>query len=56
MWKWLKNEENRGALGFIAGGITVVIGGLWTLFVYLDARTVEAKTPACTYASIKSLG
>jgi hypothetical protein len=36
IWWFLKAEENQKLLGLIGGGlvVVVVIGGLWTAFVY----------------------
>ena len=31
---WLRDEHNRGALGFITGGVAVVGAAVWTLYVY----------------------
>jgi len=34
-WNWLKDPDNRAILGWLGGGIAVVIGGLWTAIVYV---------------------
>jgi hypothetical protein len=31
---WLKDENNRGALGVITGGVAVVVAAAWTAYVY----------------------
>lgn len=35
LWKWLGTTSNRERLAWLGGGAVVVIGGLWTAFVYV---------------------
>ena len=39
MWNWLKDENNRGALTIVVTVFGVIIGGMWTAFVYFDGKT-----------------
>jgi hypothetical protein len=34
IWQSLQDEKNQRMLTLIGGGLAVVIGGLWTAFVY----------------------
>ncbi len=34
MWKYLRDKNNREILGWIGGGIVVVAGAAWTVFVF----------------------
>jgi hypothetical protein len=33
-WDFLSNPENRAILGWVGGGIVVVLGAIWTVFKY----------------------
>jgi hypothetical protein len=33
-WQFLQDEKNQRMLTLIGGGLVVVVGGLWTAFVY----------------------
>jgi hypothetical protein len=35
VWNWLKDPDNRGTLGWFGGGIALVAGALWTVFIYV---------------------
>lgn len=35
LWTFLSQDRNRQVLGWIGGGLAVVVGGLWAAFVYL---------------------
>jgi hypothetical protein len=34
IWQFLQDEKNQRMLTLIGGGLVVVVGGLWTAFVY----------------------
>jgi hypothetical protein len=34
LWIWLSRERTRKVLGFLGGGLAVVIGALWQLYVH----------------------
>jgi hypothetical protein len=34
VWSFLGSKKNREIIGWIGGGIVVIIAGLWTAFVY----------------------
>ncbi len=36
LWSFLGAKENREIIGWLGGGIAIVIVGLWTAFVYLS--------------------
>lgn len=46
MWKWLRNESNRGALGLVGGGVAALAAAGWTVFEYIDAGPSEPASPA----------
>jgi hypothetical protein len=49
IWDFLQNESNRAVLGWIGGGIVIVIGGLWAVFRFFLSKKVKKKgTPAPT--------
>jgi len=35
LWKFLRQDRNRQILGWLGGGLVVVVAGLWAVFVYL---------------------
>ncbi len=37
-WKWLLDEQNRGALGMIGAALAVAVAACWKVFVYLSPR------------------
>jgi hypothetical protein len=41
-WQFLQDEKNQRMLTLIGGGLVVVVGGLWTAFVYFFSAP-EAK-------------
>jgi hypothetical protein len=44
IWQFLQDEKNQRMLTLIGGGLAVVVGGLWTAFVYFFPAP-EAKPP-----------
>ena len=50
-WTFLSNDKNRAVLGWIGGGIVVVIGALWAVFVYLVPPSKPVSPPADVTAS-----
>jgi hypothetical protein len=36
LWSFLSAKGNREIVGWLGGGIVIVIAGLWTAFVYFD--------------------
>ncbi|QBR71503.1 hypothetical protein CU048_09675 [Beijerinckiaceae bacterium] len=34
LWVFLKSEDNQKLLGWIGGGLALIAGGLWAVFVY----------------------
>jgi hypothetical protein len=44
IWPFLQDEKNQRMLTLIGGGLVVVIGGLWTAFIYFFPAH-EAKPP-----------
>jgi hypothetical protein len=56
LWSFIGQEENRKILGWIGGGLVVVITGLWAAFVYFsDTPKATASTPS-VQASCGSVG
>lgn len=45
-WKFLRKNKNRAVLGWIGGGIVVVISALWALFVYLAPPSKSGSAPS----------
>jgi len=56
LWSFIGQEENRRILGWIGGGLAVVIGGLWTAFVYFSDTPRIAANPPGVVASCGSVG
>ena len=46
MWTLISSEKNRKTLSWLGAGLLVIIGGIWTWYTYLDARSRESKAPA----------
>jgi hypothetical protein len=45
IWAFLQDESNRTVLGWIGGGIVVVLGGLWTAYKFFSSKQ-KPKTPS----------
>ena len=43
IWQFLQDEKNQRMLTLVGGGLVVVVGGLWTAFVYFFPAP-EAKS------------
>jgi hypothetical protein len=37
LWSFLSAKSNREIIGWLGGGIVIVIAGLWTAFVYFNS-------------------
>jgi hypothetical protein len=46
MWKFLRNKSNREIIGWIGGGLVVVCGALWAVFVFFYTPTRSGPSPA----------
>ena len=46
LWDFLVDPTNRTVLGWIGGGIVVVVGGIWAVVKFLFTRKREENTPA----------
>ena len=51
VWNFLSNDKNRAVLGWIGGGVVVVIGALWAAFVYFVPPSKPVPPPASVEAS-----
>ena len=50
IWAFLQDESNRPVLGWIGGGIVVVVGGIWAAFKFFVAEK-KKKPPAPTVSA-----
>jgi len=50
-WNYLSDDKNRAVLGWIGGGVVVVISALWALFVYFVPPSKPVSPPADVTAS-----
>ena len=50
VWNFLRNDKNRAVLGWISGGVVVVIGALLAAFVYLVPSSKSRAPPASVEA------
>ncbi len=41
IWSFLGSKKNREIIGWLGGGIVIVIAGLWTAFVYFHPPKIE---------------
>jgi hypothetical protein len=48
LWAFLKDGQNREILGWLGGGLVVVIGGLWAAFKFLHAKSKDERPAAPT--------
>jgi len=55
MWSFLQNKKNREVLGWVGAGLAVVIGGLWTAFVYFSPPNKPASGSANVEANCGSV-
>jgi hypothetical protein len=44
--QWITDKEHRERLTFVGGGLAVLIGALWTGFVYFDGKSWVRGTPS----------
>lgn len=51
VWDFLSNDKNRAVLGWIGGGIVVVISALWAAFVYFEPPSKSVIPPTSVEAS-----
>ncbi len=51
VWNFLSNDKNRAVLGWIGGGVVVVISALWAAFVYFAPPSKSVSPPASVEAS-----
>lgn len=47
-WKWLATKSNRESIALIGGGAAVVVGGLWTAFVFWSPKHQNAPSTSVT--------
>ena len=45
IWQFLQDEKNQRMLTLIGGGLVVVVGGLWTAFVYFFSAPEHNPNP-----------
>jgi len=45
IWQLLQDEKNQRMLTLIGGGLAIVIGGLWTAFVYFFPTPEHKPNP-----------
>lgn len=48
LWTFLKDPANRAVLGWIGGGIVVVVGGLWAAFQFYYKKDEGGSKPSVT--------
>jgi tetratricopeptide (TPR) repeat protein len=53
---FLKDKTNRAILQWIGGGATVIIGGLWAIFVFFYEKAGERSSPPTTIVEQKGTG
>jgi hypothetical protein len=53
IWAFLQDASNRSVLGWIAGGVVVVAGGIWAVFKFFVA---EKKSPPAPTVSATNGG
>jgi threonine/homoserine efflux transporter RhtA len=58
MWSFLQSKKNREVLGWIGAGLAVVIGGLWTAFVYFSkpGTKTAGSGPQASCGSVTAAG
>ena len=44
-WTWLRDPANQQTLGWIGGGVVVVVGGVWAGFKFFFSKQ-EPKAPS----------
>jgi hypothetical protein len=38
LFQWIKDKETRDIVSFLGGGLVILVGGVWTAFVYFDGK------------------
>ena len=46
LWDFLVDPTNRTVVGWIGGGIVVVVGGIWAVVKFLLTKKHEENAPA----------
>jgi hypothetical protein len=54
-WKFLSKDKNRAVLGWLGGGVVIVIGALWAAFVYFMPASKTASPPVGVEANCGSV-
>jgi hypothetical protein len=55
MWLFLQNKKNREVMGWLGAGLAVVIGGLWTAFLYFSAPNKPSPSGSTVRATCGSV-
>jgi hypothetical protein len=55
LWSFIEQKSNREILGWVGGGLVIIVAGLWTAFVYFAAPEKTASTPGVS-ANCGSVG
>jgi hypothetical protein len=45
IWAFLQDGSNQATLGWIGGGVVVVVGGLWAVFKFLASERKKDPPP-----------
>jgi len=48
VWKFLSKEKNRAILGWVGGGVAIVISALWIVFVYFMPPSKPHSPPVAS--------
>jgi len=55
IWSFVQSKKNREVLGWVGAGLAVVIGGLWTAFVYFSTPGKPSASGSTVQASCGSV-
>jgi hypothetical protein len=56
LWSFLKAEENQKLLGWIGGGLVVLVTGLWAVFTFYVDHSKPPLPPATARAQGQAAG
>jgi hypothetical protein len=46
IWAFLQDENHRGALTLIGGGVATVAAGIWAAFTFVAKKSDDKRPPA----------
>lgn len=46
LWRFIRNKNNREMIGWLGGGLVILVAGAWAIFTYVYPPAGPPKLPA----------